>query len=96
MRYDHYEHLRQDRLKLLLQERQRLITEFGESGAVPNGRSQSARQSSARSGRPMSARSTGGGDNSMVDREKYKLEVLRKRQEKELQQVRAVEFPFPF
>lgn len=77
MRYDHYESLRQERLKLLMEERRRLVAEFGESGAAPSGRSRSARPGSA----PASS--------AAVDREKYKLEVLKRRQEKELQQVRG-------
>ncbi|WIA18967.1 hypothetical protein OEZ85_003636 [Tetradesmus obliquus] len=80
MRFQHHEQLRQERLKALLEERKKLVEGGAESG-----------HSHARSASNGGPASNGGVDpeitSAMIEKEKHKLEVLKRRQERDIQQM---------
>lgn len=81
MRYEHVEALRQERIKALVEERKKLV----EGGGGADGPS-----SSSHSGAGKGSASPGGdpeATSAMIEKEKHKLEVLKRRQERDIQQM---------
>ncbi|KAF5839744.1 hypothetical protein DUNSADRAFT_18746 [Dunaliella salina] len=76
LRYERYEAVRQERLRLLIEERKHLINENWQANTDP--RAMLRRNDSGADPRSSSA---------MVEKERQRLEVLKRRQEKELQQM---------
>eukprot|EP00879_Flechtneria_rotunda_P017625 GHRR01018475.1.p1 GENE.GHRR01018475.1~~GHRR01018475.1.p1 ORF type:complete len:368 (+),score=150.24 GHRR01018475.1:315-1418(+) len=78
LRYQHHEQLRQERLKALVEERKKLLEGGGDGGS-------SHKHNTGAGAGP------GGGDpeatSAMIEKEKHKLEVLKRRQEREIQQM---------